>query len=332
MPRGIRVFAKCRNEMLRLPAFLAHYRALGTDEFFIVDNDSSDGTTDFLDRQPDVRVFRTAARFSDARGGADWINSLLAEFGGGRWCVTVDIDELLVYPGSERTGLPELTAFLDRQRCEALSCLLLDLYPDGRLRDCRYRAGDDLVGAAPFFDPGPYTRTAMDGCPPVLIRGGMRERVFYPEFSSRGASVKARDWLVHRALLRLPIVRDLRAVRALKAPTPPCLTKVPLVRWNAASRYVYANHWIAPQRVAAETGVLLHFKFLQDFHQRAVQEAARGQYYEGAVEYRRYAEVLERAPDPLLVFAGSRRYEGTAQLVRLGLMTDSAEWAAARRR
>jgi hypothetical protein len=44
----IRLFARCRNERLRLPAFFQHYRAMGVDCFCIVDNESTDGTTDYL--------------------------------------------------------------------------------------------------------------------------------------------------------------------------------------------------------------------------------------------------------------------------------------------
>jgi hypothetical protein len=82
--------------------------------------------------------------------------------------------------------------------------------------------------------------------------------------------------------------------------------------------------------VAPETGVLLHVKFLHDFHARAVQEAARGEHYDGAVEYRRYAERLSQNPDMTLMYEGSMRFEGTAQLVRLGLMHDTQSWADAR--
>jgi hypothetical protein len=89
-------------------------------------------------------------------------------------------------------------------------------------------------------------------------------------------------------------------------------------------------HWISPMRVAPETGVLLHFKFLADFHARAVEEAARGEYYDSASEYQRYAATLVRNPDATFGHDDSVRYEGTSQLARLGLMRDSTDWAAAR--
>jgi hypothetical protein len=329
-PKGIRAFSKCRDERLRLPAFLRHYRDLGVDRFFIVDNDSSDGTTEYLAGQPDVQLFRTAGRFSESRGGTDWLNALLREFGVGAWCVTVDIDELLVYPGSERTPLRTLTEYLDRNGYQALSCLLLDLYPAGPLCECSYKTGDDLLAAAPYFDAGPYEKLPVDVCPGVLIRGGIRERVFYPEFRKRGLGVRIWDAVRRRAARRAPFLHELPWLRERLRCTPPVLTKVPLVRWDAESKYLNSLHWISRRIVAPDTGALLHFKFLADFHGRALQETARGEYYNLASEYRRYAQKLNANTGIVLVDEGSTRFEGTAQLVRLGLMHDTQAWADTR--
>ena len=328
--REIRAFSGCRNERLRLPAFLRHYRALGVERFFIVDNDSSDGTTEYLAEQPDVHVFRTTNRFHEARYGTDWLNALLAEYGIGCWCVTVDIDEMLVYPGSEQASLRTLTAYLDRNDYEALSCLLLDLYPSGPLKESSYHPGDDLLAAAPYFDPGPYRQMSIDLCPGVLVRGGMRERIFYPEFRARTLGARIYDTLLNRVVLRVPFLRDMPRLQAQRRPTPPCLTKVPLVLWDQTSTYLNCTHWVSRKIVAPETGCLLHFKFLHDFHARAVHEAVRGEHYDAATEYRRYAEKLVQDPDISLMYEGSSRYEGTTRLIGLGLMHDSTAWSDAR--
>jgi hypothetical protein len=87
---------------------------------------------------------------------------------------------------------------------------------------------------------------------------------------------------------------------------------------------------VSSKRLPPETGVLLHFKFLADFHTRAVQEAARGEYFDGAADYKAYAEGLARNPRLTLMHEGSVRFRDTAQLVALGLMQDSTAWKAAR--
>jgi hypothetical protein len=78
------------------------------------------------------------------------------------------------------------------------------------------------------------------------------------------------------------------------------------------------------------SGVLLHFKFLQDFHARAVDAVARGAHYDGSREYRRYLARIEA--DPRFSLAGPRaqRYAGPDQLVGLGLMADTPDWQRAR--
>jgi len=302
------------------------------DRFFVVDNDSSDGTTEYLVAQPDVQLFWTADRYSEARSGTVWMNALMAEFGVGFWCVTVDIDELLVYPGSEHVSLRTLTAHLERQGYEALCCLLLDLYPAGPLKECAYKADDDLLAAAPYFDASPYERVPVDLCPGVLIRGGMRERVFYPEFRTRGFGVKIYEAMRGRAARRAPFLHEVPWLRARRRRTPPVLTKVPLIRWDAKSKYLTSTHWASRKIVASETGALLHFKYLADFHDRALEEISRGEHYDGASEYRRYAERLSHNPDMTLMYESSTRFEGTVQLVRLGLMHDTQVWTDARDR
>jgi hypothetical protein len=75
------LFATQRNEMLRLPWFLEYYRDLGIGHFLIVDNDSDDGSLDYLAGQPDVSVWTTRAGYKASRFGMDWMNALLGRYG-----------------------------------------------------------------------------------------------------------------------------------------------------------------------------------------------------------------------------------------------------------
>lgn len=328
----IRLFSKMRNEKLRLPAFLRHYRGLGVGRFFIVDNGSSDGSTEYLLAQPDVHVFRTTARFREARGGTDWLNALLQEFGVGSWCVTVDVDELLWFPGSDQIDLQRLTTYFDSHGYEALACLLLDLYPGGPLSKCNYSSEQDLIKAAPYFDIGPYTSTkpVAGRSPSCGIFGGVRGRVFYPEARSRPL-----EWRLRYALFtwipgKIPYLRTWSVLRKRRPVISPILTKIPLVRWTQDSKYLDVNHFVSPKVVAPESGVLLHFKFLQDFHERAMNEMARGEYFAGGSEYRRYCEKLKSDPDLSFMYEGSTKLENASQLVDLGLMHDTSAWQQVR--
>lgn len=129
--RDVLLFSVLRNERLRLPFFLDYYRALGVGHFLVVDNGSEDGSAEYLGAQPDVSLWSTAASYKRARYGADWMNRLLRRFGHGHWCLTVDVDEFLVYPFCDTRPLPALTGWLDASSIRSFGAMLLDMYPKG---------------------------------------------------------------------------------------------------------------------------------------------------------------------------------------------------------
>ncbi|MCC6518992.1 MAG: glycosyltransferase family 2 protein, partial [Tabrizicola sp.] len=111
--RPILLFSTVRNERIRLPYFLSYYRRLGVEHFLIVDNGSDDGSREYLADQPDVSIWSASAGYKQSRFGMDWMMHLLRRHGHGRWCLTVDVDEFLVYPFCETRPLRALTDWLD---------------------------------------------------------------------------------------------------------------------------------------------------------------------------------------------------------------------------
>jgi hypothetical protein len=73
-PGDILCFVTLRNERPRLKYFLSYYRERGVSHFFFVDNDSDDGTREYLARQPDCSVWTTPDSYKRARFGIDWMN------------------------------------------------------------------------------------------------------------------------------------------------------------------------------------------------------------------------------------------------------------------
>ena len=103
------------------------------------------------------------------------------------------------------------------------------------------------------------------------------------------------------------------------------LHKVPLVRWQEDLRYTCSTHTLYPVPLAQETGVLLHFKFIADFIDRARIEAERKQYWQGA---KRHVEFTRRMRDkPAIDFTCelTERFRSTLQLVELGLLQSTPE-------
>ncbi len=293
-PDAILAFATMRNEIQRLPHFLDHYRRLGVDHFLIVDNGSQDGSRELLADQPDVSLWETPASYKAARFGVDWLTWLQMRYGHGHWCLTVDADEILVYPHCDSRTLRMLTGWLEKQNRDALGALMLDMYPKGAFETAEYRAGDDPFAVLRWFDAGPFRAARQAPLQNLWVQGGARERAFFADNPQRS----------------------------------PTLNKLPLVRWNRRYCYINATHAILPRRLNAAydgpggdvpSGVLLHSKFLPGIVEKSKEEKTRRQHFRQPGDFDSYYDDLIANPD--LWTQQSVAYRDWRQLEDLGLMS-----------
>lgn len=329
-PGEVLALAVARDEALRLPDMLASARRLGVDRVIVVDNGSTDATRDIA-RAAGADLVTAEGDYAASRYGVDWTNAVLDGVARGHWVLVLDADEQLVFPGSGRCGLKALTAHLDAIGSEALPTIMLDLFPPGPLGRCAYHPGTPLAETACLFEPPVLRHEPIEGFPHALAYGGIRERLFFPE-AVPGRPVR---WLRQRLFnlgARLPWLRAHPAFARLAPPRSPTVTKVPLLRWRDGAALQASTHRLAPMRLAEEqpSGVLLHFKFLQDFHARALDAVTRGAHWDGSREYRRYLERIVAEPGFTLAGPRAQAYRGPDQLVELGLMRDTPAWKRAR--
>ncbi|MCV2892559.1 glycosyltransferase family 2 protein [Lentibacter sp. XHP0401] len=298
-PDDILCFSTLRNERVRLPYFLKYYRDQGVDHFFIVDNDSSDGSLEYLMEQPDVSVWHTAKSYKRARFGVDWLNWLQMKHAHGHWALVVDPDEFLVYPFCDTRPIRALTDWLDASSIKSFSAMLLDMYPKGRIDAQPYREGQNPLEITSWFDSGNYMINKNKKFGNLWIQGGPRGRTFFKDQPEKA----------------------------------PALNKVPLVKWDRKYTYVSSTHMLLPRGLnlvydewggEKASGVLLHTKFLDTFTQKASEELERRQHYSASVEYRAYAENMTDNPD--LWCKWSEKYINWRQLEILGLMS-KGNWA-----
>lgn len=295
----ILVFSTLRNERIRLPFFLRYYRNLGVSHFLIVDNDSDDGSREYLTEQPDVSLWTTRHSYKRSRFGVDWLNGLQMRYAHGHWALVVDPDEFFVYPFCDTRPLRALTDWLDASSIKSFSAMLLDMYPKGPFDAKPYREGQDPMEIAQYFDSSNYTISRNHRLGNLWIQGGPRARMFFPDNPERA----------------------------------PALNKIPLVKWHRNYAYVSSTHMLLPRGLnlvydewggEKASGCLLHAKFLDTFPLKAQEEMDRKQHYANSHEYRAYQAGLGTEPD--LWCKWSEKYINWRQLEILGLMS-KGNWA-----
>ncbi len=281
-PSELWLFAIVRNETLRLPYWLEYYRKRGVDRFLIIDHESDDGTSDYLEAQPDVHRWSVQGNYT---GYWRWMEALLERQAIRRWIMVVDVDELVDLPGNETfSGLVEK---LKARGETAYNCLMLDRYPAGPLSAITVAPGEDPLPSVPFFDNKvrwqdgklQSRRTGQLGSF-TLAHGGVRERMFK---------------------------------------SGPCLSKVPLLYYDRKTWLSTGMHWVFTKRMTTSLGIVWHTKFLQDYVKKIESETIRNQHWNDASDYRMAHQVMREDPDQVLYDpAHSVRFESYAQLKALG--------------
>ncbi len=290
----ILVFSTVRNEMVRLPHFLEHYRALGVRHFLMVDNDSDDGTRAFLAQQSDVSLWTTPASYKLSRFGVDWLTWLQRQYAHDHWCLTLDADEILIYPHHDTRPLRALTEWLDSHGRRSFGAMMLDMYPKGPLNAQTYVTGEDPFSILNWFDGGNYMIQRKDDLENLWIQGGPRARQFFAD-------------------------------RPKRAPT---MSKTPLVKWRRGYAYVSSSHSLLPRMLnhvyddqggEKTSGILLHTKFLHTIVEKSAEEKHRQEHFANSELYDTYYDGLTQNPD--LWCEGSTKLISWRQLEAMGLMS-----------
>lgn len=319
---GVTVCAIVHNEMFFLPAFLAHYRALGADRFVILDDRSTDATAAFLAAQPDVMVVESDVRYfediayppearalvRETRAVRLWRDQLMDQFCAGQWAVDVDPDELLALPEG---GLPAFVAGLEAEGAEAAWGAMVDMYPA--------RVADILgAGADASFDP--TTPWFFDGRPHLDPRqpigdGPKVPRTVYP------GSV-ARLFATWGVLPQGPaLVRLKRRLSGYRYEPASIIYKTPVVRWRQGDFFLNCHLTTKPVSMSRVVP-MLHYKFTADLGRKIEYALATGGYNQGSRSYRLYASLIERMmrhPEGSFLGRVSRRLTGYRALADTGV-------------
>jgi len=271
---------------------------LGISRFFFIDNGSTDGSLEYLLEQDDCHVFGCSGKFfAENVEPPVWSNALRGVHGEGHWCLSLDADEMFVYPRCEDVPLGKFCQYLDNLDVSAVVALVIDMYGEEAILRATYERGKSFLSACPYFDRALGYEVPLDsGYPSVLTRSKFRERAFW------SGQHKRRH--------------------------PPCITQVPLVKWQKGMAYLVAQHALNFARLSDLQTAVLHFKFLPGFYKSIATSLKENDKVkeQGLDERRAYVDALRRDPDLALLGSDSVRYRDASQLVDLGWMKTSAPY------
>ena len=283
----IPLFCVERNEMVRLPFFLDYYRKLGVTKFIFIDNNSHDGSLEFLLQQPDCYVFWTNDSYNQSGHGLTWLNYLISQSGilhDSQWYIIADVDEFLVYPNCEIRSLKTLIAYLNATDAEAVPSFMLDMYP----KDLENSYPNFLEEHIYFYNN--YQMFYQVESPYIQPSGGIRSYIF-DEHNS---------YYVKTALFK-------------KIDQPIYL--------------ISSTHQTTPFLTSNLITTFLHYKFAGDFELYTKSEINRKQHSGGGSRYRVYHNWITNNPDTNFIdLDKTTKYQNSQQLVDLGLIKTSEEW------
>ena len=118
-----------RDELLLLEYFIRHYDQLGVTHFVFVDNGSKDDTVEYLLNRTDIdcQVYYTTDSYAKNEYGISWVNEILDTQCKNKWCVVVDVDELIMPRNNE--SLVDIKNKMEQDDQNVLPTCLIDFYP-----------------------------------------------------------------------------------------------------------------------------------------------------------------------------------------------------------
>jgi len=282
---GFTLCSIVRNEIFFIPNFLDHYRLLGVERFLIIDDQSTDGTREYLLNEPDVMVLESPHRFGDYVDVPDALTDRLTEFrakhlwrkqlmdiaGAGRTHLQLDVDEFLQLPAG--ASVQDLEKRLATDPYGMALGVMLDVYPRS---PNDLKKVDSLTSSEWFFDSVPHLKL-RENKRPKSIYGGARARLYDRE--KLLPKQKFKTWVKSKTRIR-------------GVPNVHMLFKPILVNWRSDDNFVSSHEMT---RFASNQILLplFHYKFCPPIFEKISSAISEGNYFNGSEDYQRMLKLMQ---------------------------------------
>lgn len=256
---------------------MENYRKLGVERFVFLDDQSTDGTRQFLSAQLDCMVLRSYRNFSEivpinhpmaredgkARIVNIWLNILIRKFSLNRWANHLDADEFLKLPvGMRIQDLLRSTA----QDARFIWSVVLEMYPSTisspeELQNSKFTNMDDDW----YYDAREYLRLVDDG-ELKRIYPGARARLM-----AKYNVQKHTGWKLLRSKWKTPQYGRVRKPIIIRIPESGYLKNAHFSMFSGASKFLLP---------------LEHYKFSGQVFQRTQSAIEQNSHFDNSIQYK----------------------------------------------
>jgi hypothetical protein len=217
--------------------------------------------------------------------GVAWQQAVLGNHSLGKLVLIADADEFLVHDSFEDRSIQHFVGQIEGDGSSAVRVFMIDMYPFGDLSEADF-AQQTPFAAASWFDKDP--------CRPWNLTRG--------SFGNAQSYVSA---LRHRL--------DTHA-----QPNAYTAQKIALFKYYPWVRLSAGVHDAANLKISPNPAAFAHFKYHAGFAAKANAEARRGQHFNNAYEYRRYAAMCAKGSSQFSESGVSTKYADSKSFAFLG--------------
>ena len=160
-----------KNSIVYMKKLLPYYRKLGIRHFIMIDDHSTDGTKEYLQKQNDVTIYTAPKPYEYHRRGG-WVLQVIQDCGRDRWYLRLDSDEFLSWRGMESSDIHSILQLMERHGMGTIRALMLDMYPEHGFLDGKSDDEAFMEDYLWFDDGSSFSEETESG----EIFGGMRWR------------------------------------------------------------------------------------------------------------------------------------------------------------
>ncbi len=289
-----------RNGSYYLDAFLDHYRSIGIRHFVFIDNGSTDDTLTRIAAEPDTVIDQCTLPLA---GYEDLLRAYPARtYGQNRWCLYVDMDEILDFQGATTHGIRALTTYMQARGHTAMVAQMLEMFPKAPLSQVADLPYDRVLRDFVYYDISQVTRHDYHS-PDIAFSDLLRDN------QTTSDAVKF----------------CFGGVRGKVFGENCCLTKHPLIFNGPGVTPAPHPHLSMGVTVSDVTPVIQHYKFANNSLARDAASLASGDLAHGEDAAR--AKVLSDSPDVSLFSLDARRWNRVELLARPGFTVTTQDYA-----